>query len=71
MASPRLRAQLTSDFSGEPVTIFIIEDEFCDWVDVEQDGRESCPPKQGEAVMRYEALLMAGIPEVSVCARLA
>ena len=71
IASARLRAQLTSDFSGDPVTIFIIEDEFCDWVDVEQDGRESCPPKQGEAVMRYEAVLMGGIPEVSVCARLA
>ena len=66
LASLRLELNITSDIAGvPPVPIFIIEDDFCTWVDVKQNGITSCPPKHGSAELNYKAFLMQGwIPEV-------
>lgn len=63
--SIRLYFNITSEDAGEMKPVFVVEDDFCDWVDVRQGGAKSCPPKRGTAVIRFETLLVQGwIPEV-------
>ena len=63
--SIRLSFNISTDTAGGSEPVLIVEDEFCDWVDVDQGGTRSCPPKKGPAVLSFKLLLMQGwIPEV-------
>lgn len=63
--SIRLYFNISTDIAGGSEPVFVVEDDFCDWVDVDQGGTRSCPPKKGPAVLSFKVLLMQGwIPEV-------
>lgn len=41
------------------------EDDLCNWVDIEQNGTESCPPRKENATVSWTVLLIGGwVPEV-------
>lgn len=51
--------------AGDPKPVFAVEDDFCNWIEVFQGAVQSCPPKEGSAVMTFKTLLVQGwIPEV-------
>lgn len=65
--SIRLYFNISTDIAGGSEPVFVVEDDFCDWVDVDQGGIRSCPPKKGLAVLSFKVLLMQGwIPEVRI-----
>lgn len=68
LPSVHLSLNLSSRPGDEtPRTIVAIVDDLCDWIEIKQDGRVSCPPKKGPATIVTEVDFPGGwLPEVSL-----